>query len=174
MNTALSALRRFPFEMLHHIRDVNLGAVDVHFFEDFIEQATRGTDKRMAGAIFGISRLLADEHDACLRRTFPENRLSRIFPKIASLAGFSRSLKIGKSQSVRDGSGNLFPHGFALRRNIRSLRRSELWLQIGDENPLFNSADTSEMNSHAATEDRDVQDSDHNGASDPDVIPVER
>jgi len=174
VNTTLSTLRRFPFEMLHHIRDVNLGAVDVHFFEDLVEQTSRGTDEGMSRAIFGISGLLADEHDSGLRGTFPENRLSRIFPKIASLAGFSRSLKIGKSQSVRDGSGNLFPHGFALCRNIRSLRCSEVWLQSGDENPPLNSADTSEMNEYAATEDRDVQDSDHNGASDPDVIAVER
>lgn len=132
MDAAFSALRRFPFEMLDDVGDVDLGSVYTYFFEDLVQQTAGGADEGMAGAILGVSRLFADEHDAGRGRSFSEDRLSRVFPEITCFAGFGRGLKIGKSQGVWDRGGSLLCCGFALSRNIRSLRGRKLWLQMDE------------------------------------------
>ena len=84
MDTPLTTFGRHPFEMLDHVGDINLGALDSHFNQNLIEQVSRGANERLTLAVFLISGLLANKHNQRLGRPFPENRLRRVFPEITS------------------------------------------------------------------------------------------
>ena len=86
MDAALSALGRFPLEVLHNIRDIDFGAIDTSGFQRPIEHPAGGADKGMPFSIFLISRLLANHHDGGSWHAFAKNSLGRSLPKIAGLA----------------------------------------------------------------------------------------
>ena len=69
---------RHPFEMLDGIGDVGLAAVDPGLDETAVEQLAGGADKRMAGEVLGVARLLADKHDARPLRPLAEHGLRRV------------------------------------------------------------------------------------------------
>src|SRR5206468_2423378 len=99
MNAPLAALRSFPFEVLHHIRDVYLGAVDSHLDENFVQKPPRGSDKRMPLPVFVIAGLLPHKHDQSLGRSFSKNRLSRVLPQITASTPGSCSLQARKRKT---------------------------------------------------------------------------
>jgi hypothetical protein len=77
---------RFPFEMLHRVRDVNLLAIDSGFFERAIHNFSRRSDKRFAGHILVIAGLLPDQHNRCALPAFAKNGLRSPFVKMTSRA----------------------------------------------------------------------------------------
>jgi hypothetical protein len=54
---------RFPFEVFHRIRDINIASIDPSLFQALIEKLAGWSDKRAAFLILTISGLLADHHD---------------------------------------------------------------------------------------------------------------
>src|SRR5215475_352006 len=74
---AVNAARptRHPFEVLDDICDVNLPAVDPRFYETAVEKLSRRPDKGMSGQVFGIARLLPDQHDPGSLPPFTEHGL---------------------------------------------------------------------------------------------------
>ena len=63
VNAFLSSLSSHPFEMLNDIRQENVRPFNSCFFQCLVEQSAGRTDKRMAGQVFLIAGLFADEHD---------------------------------------------------------------------------------------------------------------
>src|SRR5581483_9228180 len=101
VNAPLAALRSFPLEVLHNVRDVHLGAVDPHLGQNFVQKPTRRSDKRMSLPVFGIAGLLTHKHDQSLGRPFAEDGLSRVLPQIAAATLGSCPLQIRKSKALR-------------------------------------------------------------------------
>jgi len=66
---------RYPFEVLDNIGHVSPRPVDPGFREAMVKQFSSRTDKGMSGEIFGIARLLADQHDGGPLGTLAEHRL---------------------------------------------------------------------------------------------------
>jgi hypothetical protein len=81
-----SLTARLEFEMLDGIGSISARAVDARVAQRSIQQKPRRPDKRMAIAVFSISRLLANQHDLGVCWTFAEYSLSRIFPQRADPA----------------------------------------------------------------------------------------
>ena len=69
---------RNPFEMLYDVGDPDARAIDPRLDQTAIEQFAGWSDKRMPGQIFGVARLLADQHDLRIGRPFPKHGLRRI------------------------------------------------------------------------------------------------
>ncbi len=93
VDAALSSFRRGPFEMLHHIGDVDVGAIDARFDECFVEESSCRPNEWMAGLVLTITGLLADEHHLGSRGTFAENGLGCIPPEVAGFAGAGGTAK---------------------------------------------------------------------------------
>ena len=70
--------------MLDRVGDVSRRAVDPGFFERGIEHFARRADERVSGETLPIARLLADEEDLCIERTFTEHRLGGATVEIAA------------------------------------------------------------------------------------------
>lgn len=62
------------FKMFDGIGDVGVVAEDTGFLQRGIENAACRTDKRFAGEIFLIARLLADQHEVGLARSLARHR----------------------------------------------------------------------------------------------------
>ena len=78
MNAALAAW--LPVEVLDGIGHIDPPAIDSGGDQSFVEHRSGGPDKRFAGEIFFISRLLCNEEHFSMRCTFPENRLRSLLP----------------------------------------------------------------------------------------------
>lgn len=94
VNAPLPALCGRPLEVLDRIGEVHIGAVDPSFSQGQIQNPSRRPYERAPLAIFDIPRLLADQHDGGMRRTFAEDRLSCTFPEITLLALCCRNPKL--------------------------------------------------------------------------------
>src|SRR5262249_19279934 len=77
---------RLPLEVLDHVGDIDGLAIDASLFERAVEQLPCRTDEGMASDIFGVSRLLADEHQCGSARTLTEDGLRGALVEIARLA----------------------------------------------------------------------------------------
>src|SRR3954467_2496776 len=66
---------RLPLERLHDVGHVHDLAVDACLLQRAIEQPAGGPDERLSRDIFGVARLLADEHDAGAGWSVAEDRL---------------------------------------------------------------------------------------------------
>ena len=73
-------------EMLDCIGDVDGVAIDARFLERLVEQRSSRANEGSPGKIFLVARLLADEHDRGVERTFAEHRLGREPVEIAAPA----------------------------------------------------------------------------------------
>lgn len=96
-------------EMLHRICDIDVGFVDLGIAHRGPQQSTSRPDERMARQIFGVARLLADEHESRPRIPFTEHRLCRVDVEIAALtvAGSSaQSFDRHGPRHVGSGSGS--------------------------------------------------------------------
>ena len=76
-----------PFEVLHRVGDIDEAAIDPGRGQGTVEQPPGGTDEGQAGAILGIARLLADQHQPRLGRPGAEHRLGRVPVERATGAG---------------------------------------------------------------------------------------
>jgi hypothetical protein len=82
------------FEMLDCIGDEGVLAGDAGIFERGVENAAGRPDERLAGEIFLVARLLADQHEIGFGRTFPRHGLSGVAIKRTSVA-----LALGRGES---------------------------------------------------------------------------
>ena len=72
--------------MLHCIGDVDFVAGNFGFVQSTIQNLPRRADKRLAGEVFLVARLLADQHDGRVSRAFTENGLRGVLVKMAGPA----------------------------------------------------------------------------------------
>src|SRR5262249_46373801 len=115
---------RFPFEMLYDIGDVDTVAIDARLLERTVEQAAGRTHERPTGQIFGVARLLADQHQLGAGRAFAEHGLRAEFVQIAGLAilrGVAHACERGPARN-QFGRRLLWTlrHGSAARRALRT------------------------------------------------------
>ena len=75
VEAAFAAL--LELEMLHRVRDVNVGARQAGALERLVQNAARGPDEDGARAVLGVAGLLADQKQAGASRPLPEDRLRR-------------------------------------------------------------------------------------------------
>src|SRR5690606_17293345 len=94
MNAPLAA--RLELEMLHRIGDVDLRAINFGLDEDFVEQPAGGTHERLAGGVFLVSRLLADEDHGRAGWSFSENSLGGVLVEVAAAAAFRLLAHLGE------------------------------------------------------------------------------
>ena len=66
---------RFPLEMLHRIRDVDLGAIYAGRLQAFVQQLTRRPNERLSLLIFAITWLFTHQKDGGVGSAFAENNL---------------------------------------------------------------------------------------------------
>ena len=66
---------RLPLEVLDHVRDIGVRAVDAGLRERFVEEAPRRTDEGPAGEVLTVAGLLADEKQPSALQTFAEDGL---------------------------------------------------------------------------------------------------
>jgi len=71
---------RHEFEMFDRPGDVDFASVDAGLDQGAVEHMPRRTDERLAGEVFLVAGLLANQHDARVRRAFAKHSLGRIFP----------------------------------------------------------------------------------------------
>src|SRR5262249_16649340 len=84
VNASLAS--RFPVEVFDYVCDVDLCAVDAAVDHLFFKELAGGADKRPAGEVFIVARLLADKDRPRVGLSFPKNGLSPELPKLAGLA----------------------------------------------------------------------------------------
>jgi hypothetical protein len=110
VDPALAA--RLPFEVLDDVRDVDRRAVDPGRVERLVEKAPGGADERPAGAVLGVARLLADEHDLGRLPPLSEDGLRAGAPEITGLAARCCAAQALEARALRDELGG----GTRLRR----------------------------------------------------------
>ena len=74
------------FEMLDRVGHKEFAAPNAGFAQLAVEHRSSGTDKRLAGKVFAVSRLLADRHQCRARRAVAWHDLRRVAIKIAAPA----------------------------------------------------------------------------------------
>jgi hypothetical protein len=84
VNPPLAA--RLPLEVLDHVRDVDVGAIDARLDERLVEQRAGGANERPAGEVLFVARLLADEHHLRRLLSLAEDGLRPDPPEITPLA----------------------------------------------------------------------------------------
>ena len=72
-----TAAPRREFEVLDRVGDVDPPPVDAGLFQRHVQQLSRWPDERPADDVLLIARLLADEHDLGVVRSFTEHGLRR-------------------------------------------------------------------------------------------------
>jgi hypothetical protein len=66
------------------IGDIGLLAVDPRLHETAVQQPSRWSYEGVVGKIFGVARLLADQHDPGTLRSFAEHGLCGVLVQIAA------------------------------------------------------------------------------------------
>ena len=82
---------RLVLEVLHHVGEVKLGAIEAGFGKRAVKQLAGRSDERLAGQILLVARLLADEHESGVARTLAEHGLRR--PTVQRAAPARRNLR---------------------------------------------------------------------------------
>jgi hypothetical protein len=84
---------RFPLEVLHRVRDVDLATIDLSLFQRLVEQLARRAHKGTALLVLLVAWLLSDHHDGnagmggvIVGLQFTEDSLGRVSIQIAALA----------------------------------------------------------------------------------------
>jgi hypothetical protein len=84
VNAPLAA--RFPLEVLDDVGHIHGSPIDRHLREHAIQELACRSDKGTAGEIFGVARLLADQHQLGPSAAFAEDGLRAALPEIAGAA----------------------------------------------------------------------------------------
>ncbi len=74
------------FEMLDGVGDEGVGTANAGIGQRLVENASGRPDKRLAGAVFAIAGLLADQHQRRVRLAFAGYDLGRAAIKVAAPA----------------------------------------------------------------------------------------
>ena len=90
----------FELEVLHRVRDVHLGTVNLGRLKRTIEYAAGRPYERLAGEIFLVTGLFAHHDDASLRGTRTEDRLRGVPVQLTSPAFLDRSAQLGQCRTV--------------------------------------------------------------------------
>src|SRR5687767_399675 len=90
-----ASLDHHELEMLDRVGHVNSPAVDARVFECSIQQLAGGADERVTGSVFLVPWLLADQHDFSPSRSFAEDCLRGVQPKMAATTLPGRFLQLG-------------------------------------------------------------------------------
>jgi hypothetical protein len=77
---------RFPLEMLHRVRDVNVAASEPGCLQGLIEHPPCGPDERMTAQVFFVAWLFSDQHDSGPVGPFAHHSLGSVLPQIAPSA----------------------------------------------------------------------------------------
>ena len=93
---------RLELEVLDHVGDVDVVAIDPRFIQGLVEDRTRRTDERPAGEVLSIARLLADHHHSGLPRAFPGDRLGCASVKPAGPAFLDRLAELRQRWAIGD------------------------------------------------------------------------
>ena len=80
---------RLVLEVLHGVGDVERGPVEAGRFQCAVEHLAGGADKGAAQRILLVARLLADQHQGGIGRTFAEHGLGGVLVKVAARAALS-------------------------------------------------------------------------------------
>ena len=89
VDAPLAAL--LELEVLHDVRDVDAGTVEVGVVQRLVELAPRRAHERVALPVLAVAGLLADEHDPRLPRALAEHRLRRRRMEVAAAAVAARA-----------------------------------------------------------------------------------
>jgi hypothetical protein len=81
---------RFPFKVFYGICDVQVPPVYPGFAECLVQKFSRRSHKRMTNPVFLISRLLANQDDRSMSRSFSKDGLGGLLVQIASRAAGGR------------------------------------------------------------------------------------
>ena len=96
-----------PLEVLHHVRDVHLPAVDAGIGEGAVQERAGRPDERYPRQILLVPGLLADEHQLGAARPCAEYRLRRVTPQIAGPAAGGRGTQGAQGGAWRRGGYGL-------------------------------------------------------------------
>ncbi len=104
---------RLPFEVLDHVRHIDLRAVDARFGKSLVEQRSGRADERAAFDVFRVAGLLADEHHRRALFPFAEDGLRSGLPEMTGPAagrGFLKFLHGGTRRDERRRGLDLLRH----------------------------------------------------------------
>src|SRR5436190_902827 len=87
---------RLPLEVFHDVRHVDGTAIDASLLQRAVEQLPGWTDERTTSEIFGVARLLADQHQLGPARTLAEDGLRGVLPEITRPAAFRGCANVGQ------------------------------------------------------------------------------
>jgi hypothetical protein len=76
--------------MLHRVREIDIGAVDLGRRESSIQHLPSRADERLAPAVFHVAGLLPDEHHPGLDQLDAEHNLRGRLVQVAPSAGTRR------------------------------------------------------------------------------------
>jgi hypothetical protein len=76
VDPALAA--RFELEVLHHVREIDVGAVDTGLVQRVVQQPARRPHERPASQVLLVTGLLAHQDDARVRVPLAEDGLRRV------------------------------------------------------------------------------------------------
>src|SRR5215471_5334000 len=79
-----------PVEVLHHVGDVDIAAVNPGRLERAIEQLARRADEGPPDLIFQVAGLFADQHQPGAFRAFSKHGLRTLRPELARVALLGR------------------------------------------------------------------------------------
>lgn len=114
---------RYPLEVLDNIGNVSPRPVDPGFLEATVQQFSSGTDKGMSSEVFGIARLLTDQHDGGPLGTLAEHRLRGVPVERAGGASGRGLLQGGNCRFAGDqvaGTPDPGQFGFGLHTGVNA------------------------------------------------------
>src|SRR3981081_1282686 len=77
---------RHKFEMFYRVGDVDFPAVNAAFFHAAVERQPCRSHEWLAGKVFLVAGLFADQHHLGMLRAFAEYGLCRVFPEMTGTA----------------------------------------------------------------------------------------
>src|SRR5262249_56002587 len=91
----------FMLEVLHGIGDESLPPLDVRILQGLVEQAAGRANKGLAGKVFFVARLLADQHERRMARSLTRHRLRGIAVERATRAARFGARQLAKRRDWR-------------------------------------------------------------------------
>jgi hypothetical protein len=131
VDAPLAAGRATPLEVLHDVRDVHGRAIDAGLGQRLVQQASRGTDERLAGDVLAVAGLLPHQHQLRALAALAEHGLGRVAVEVTG-ATFARCLPqlVQRDFAARGGVAHgLWVRSHVIGRGAASM--PELWMGWG-------------------------------------------